>query len=159
MVFFRPKPPYHRIYNKDIILLTHPKENNVVKQRVKQKLYKKGHIISAFEFAKTWDYTTVMRHLKGKFHVVWGKLVCNHAYAGAYNDLRFSLKCLIKFYQILFVLFLAASLEILLPCGNKLVAPTFNEGQKLDGNLIQKVFKRAALYLRPSEPLQVSISH
>ncbi|XP_073729858.1 G2/M phase-specific E3 ubiquitin-protein ligase-like [Misgurnus anguillicaudatus] len=45
-------------------------------------------------------------------------------------------------------------LEILLPCGNKLVAPTFNEGQKLDGNLIQKVFKRASLYLRPSEPLQ-----
>lgn len=36
-----------------------------------------------------------------------------------------------------FVLFLAVSLEMLLPCGNKLVAPTFNEGQKLDGNNCQ----------------------
>lgn len=103
MVFFRPKPPYHRIYNKDIILLTHPKENNVVKQRVKQKLYEQGHIISAFEFDKTWDYRTVINKMheafKGK--ISCGNLVCNHAYAGVYNDLRFSLKCLIKFYKTL----------------------------------------------------------
>lgn len=122
-----------------------------------------------------------MRHSKGKFHVVWGKLVCNHAYAGVYNFLRlvkvwkckldlmlkllFSLKSLIKFYKTLskfyscVIVFLSVSLEILLPCGNKLVAPTFHEGQKLDGNVIQKVFKRASLYLRPSKPLQVSTSH
>ncbi|XP_048010126.1 E3 ubiquitin-protein ligase NEDD4-like [Megalobrama amblycephala] len=117
----RPKPPYHRVYNKDIILLTHPKENNVVKQRTKQKLYEKGHIISAFEFDKTWDYRTVMNKMHEAFK---GKIPCG------------------------------VGLEILLPCGNKLVAPTFHEGQKLDGNVIQKVFKRASLYLRPSEPLQ-----
>ncbi|CAM4598551.1 unnamed protein product [Leuciscus chuanchicus] len=49
-------------------------------------------------------------------------------------------------------------LEILLPCGNKRVAPTIHEGQKLDGNMIQEDFKQASVYLRPSEPLQVKTS-
>ncbi|XP_058230272.1 uncharacterized protein LOC131342946 [Hemibagrus wyckioides] len=44
------------------------------------------------------------------------------------------------------VMFACVRLEILLPCGNKLV-PTFHEGQQLDGNMIQKV-------LKPSEPHQ-----
>lgn len=68
-----PKPPYHRTYNKDIILLTHPKENIVVKQRTKQKLYEKGHMLSAFEFNKTWDNRTVMNKINEAFK---GKIPC-----------------------------------------------------------------------------------
>lgn len=73
----------------------------------------------------------------------------------------FTLKCLSHVFQnvkaLLCAIFASGSVEILLPCGNKLVVPVLHEGQQLDGNMIQKVFKRASLYLRPSEPLQVSI--
>ncbi|XP_078139955.1 G2/M phase-specific E3 ubiquitin-protein ligase [Centroberyx gerrardi] len=49
---------------------------------------------------------------------------------------------------------LGASLEMLMPCGNKLVTPTLGKGQQLDASMVHKIFRRATLYLRPSVALQ-----
>ncbi|MEQ2250348.1 hypothetical protein ILYODFUR_039091 [Ilyodon furcidens] len=38
-------------------------------------------------------------------------------------------------------------------CGNKLISPKLQEGQQLNGQLIQKVFRSKALYVRPSQTL------
>ncbi|XP_034000069.1 uncharacterized protein LOC117493554 isoform X1 [Trematomus bernacchii] len=46
------------------------------------------------------------------------------------------------------------SIELLMPCGNKLVSPKLREGQELNGFLIHKVFKSKAVYIRPSSMLQ-----
>jgi len=43
-------------------------------------------------------------------------------------------------------------------CGNKLVTPTLQEGQDLNGMLIHKVYKTKTLYVRPSRTLLVSVS-
>ncbi|KAK7171913.1 hypothetical protein R3I93_004269 [Phoxinus phoxinus] len=45
------------------------------------------------------------------------------------------------------------SLQFLMACGNKLVSPTLQEGQDLNGMLIHKVYKTKALYVRPSRTL------
>jgi len=39
----------------------------VVKQRTKQNLHEIRHILSAFEFNKSWDYTTVLQKIKDGF--------------------------------------------------------------------------------------------
>ncbi|XDV25542.1 hypothetical protein PO909_029448, partial [Leuciscus waleckii] len=45
------------------------------------------------------------------------------------------------------------SLQFLMACGNKLVSPTLQEGQDLNGMLIHRVYKTKALYVRPSRTL------
>ncbi|XP_016115184.1 uncharacterized protein [Sinocyclocheilus grahami] len=45
-------------------------------------------------------------------------------------------------------------LELMMPCGNNLVAPKVCEGQELSGQLIHKVFKSKTLYLRPSKEIE-----
>ncbi|XP_033987995.1 uncharacterized protein LOC117483755 [Trematomus bernacchii] len=50
------------------------------------------------------------------------------------------------------------SIELLMPCGNKLVSPKLREGQELNGFLIHKVFKSKAVYIRPSSMLQNTVS-
>ncbi|XP_028975450.2 E3 ubiquitin-protein ligase pub3 isoform X3 [Esox lucius] len=47
------------------------------------------------------------------------------------------------------------SLEFLMACGNRLISPKLRAGQELDANLIHKVYKSKALYLRPSKPILV----
>jgi len=39
----------------------------VVKQRTKQNLHEIRHILSAFEFNESWDYTTVLQKIKDGF--------------------------------------------------------------------------------------------
>ncbi|KAL6118111.1 uncharacterized protein ACO6RY_15770 [Pungitius sinensis] len=63
----RQKTPYHRTFNKDVILLLSPTDDIVVKQRKKEELYKRGHILNAFEFDKTWDQGTVLRQIRDSF--------------------------------------------------------------------------------------------
>ncbi|XP_076735626.1 uncharacterized protein LOC106674779 isoform X2 [Maylandia zebra] len=45
------------------------------------------------------------------------------------------------------------SLEFLMACGNRLIAPKLRAGQELDANLIHKIYKSKALYIRPSKPI------
>ncbi|KAF1389896.1 hypothetical protein PFLUV_G00052290 [Perca fluviatilis] len=47
------------------------------------------------------------------------------------------------------------SIELLMPCGNKLVSPKLHEGQELNGFMIHKVFRSKAVYIRPSTSLPV----
>ncbi|XP_053190794.1 uncharacterized protein LOC128374565 [Scomber japonicus] len=47
-----------------------------------------------------------------------------------------------------------ASLEMLMPCGNKLVTPKLSRGQQLDASMVHKIFRRAPLYIRPSVALE-----
>ncbi|XP_061584191.1 G2/M phase-specific E3 ubiquitin-protein ligase-like [Cololabis saira] len=47
------------------------------------------------------------------------------------------------------------SLEFLMACGNRLISPKLRAGQELDANLIHKVYKSKALYIRPSKPILV----
>ncbi|CAL8361190.1 unnamed protein product [Arctogadus glacialis] len=63
----RQKTPYHRTFNKDVILLLSPSDDIVVKQRRKQQLYKRGHILNAFEFDKSWDHGAVLREIRNAF--------------------------------------------------------------------------------------------
>ncbi|XP_016410308.1 G2/M phase-specific E3 ubiquitin-protein ligase-like [Sinocyclocheilus rhinocerous] len=84
-------------------------------------LYQKGHILSAFEFQKEWDYSTTMSKLQEAFKDCLP------------SDVR---------------------LELMMPCGNNLVAPKVCEGQELSGQLIHKVFKSKTLYLRPSKEIE-----
>lgn len=48
------------------------------------------------------------------------------------------------------------SLECLMSCGNKLISPKLRAGQELDANLIHKIYKSKALYIRPSRQILVS---
>lgn len=57
----------HDHFNKDVILLPTPSWGVVCKQGSKLWLHKHGHILSAFEFQKTWDNQTVVKHLKESF--------------------------------------------------------------------------------------------
>lgn len=66
-LFYRPRTQYHRTFNKDVILLTSPHDNVVVKQKKKQHLHEIGHILNAFEFDKAWDSTTVLKKIKEGF--------------------------------------------------------------------------------------------
>ncbi|XP_039467422.1 uncharacterized protein LOC120439971 [Oreochromis aureus] len=45
------------------------------------------------------------------------------------------------------------SLEFLMACGNRLIAPKLRAGQELDANLIHKIYKSKALYIRPPKPI------
>ncbi|XP_076141258.1 uncharacterized protein LOC143123864 isoform X2 [Alosa pseudoharengus] len=45
------------------------------------------------------------------------------------------------------------SLQLLMPCGNKLVLPKLQGGQELTGMLIHKVYRTKSLYIRPSREL------
>ncbi|KAG1954942.1 G2/M phase-specific E3 ubiquitin-protein ligase-like [Pimephales promelas] len=63
----RPRAPNHQTFNKDVVLLRSPTDDMVVKQRTKQNLHELGHILSAFEFNKSWDYTTVLQKIKDGF--------------------------------------------------------------------------------------------
>ncbi|KAJ4946178.1 hypothetical protein JOQ06_023848, partial [Pogonophryne albipinna] len=45
------------------------------------------------------------------------------------------------------------SLELLMACGNRLIKPKLRAGQELDANLIHKVYKSKALYIRPSKSI------
>ncbi|XP_072574531.1 uncharacterized protein [Paramormyrops kingsleyae] len=45
------------------------------------------------------------------------------------------------------------SIEFLMACGNRLILPKLRAGQELDANLIHKIYKSKALYLRPSKPI------
>ncbi|XP_041644921.1 uncharacterized protein LOC121510767 [Cheilinus undulatus] len=46
------------------------------------------------------------------------------------------------------------SLEILMPCGNKLVPPRLGKGQLLDASMVHKIFIRSPVYVRPSVALE-----
>lgn len=48
------------------------------------------------------------------------------------------------------------SLEILMPCGNKLVPPRLGKGQLLDASMVHKIFIRSPVYVRPSVALEVT---
>ncbi|XP_034553486.1 G2/M phase-specific E3 ubiquitin-protein ligase-like isoform X3 [Notolabrus celidotus] len=50
------------------------------------------------------------------------------------------------------------SLEFLMACGNRLILPKLRAGQELDANLIHKVYKSKALYIRPSKPVMADLS-
>ena len=63
------KTLYHQTFNKDIILLLRPTDDIVVKQWKKEQLYKRGHILNAFEFDKTWDQGAVLRQIRDPFKV------------------------------------------------------------------------------------------
>ncbi|KAM4528196.1 G2/M phase-specific E3 ubiquitin-protein ligase [Odontesthes bonariensis] len=117
----RQKTLYHRTFNKDIILLLSPTDDIVVKQRKKEQLYKRGHILNAVEFDKTWDHGAVLRQIRDAFK----------------EKIPDDVSC-----------------ELLMACGNKLIAPVLRDGQQLDANMIQKVLKFKALYVRPSRPLE-----
>ncbi|CAI5682048.1 unnamed protein product [Oreochromis niloticus] len=45
------------------------------------------------------------------------------------------------------------NLEFLMACGNRLIAPKLRAGQELDANLIHKIYKSKALYIRPSKTI------
>ncbi|KAK0153295.1 G2/M phase-specific E3 ubiquitin-protein ligase [Merluccius polli] len=45
------------------------------------------------------------------------------------------------------------SIELLMACGSKLVAPKLHSGQELGGLMLHKIFKAKALYVRPSNDL------
>ncbi|XP_028249218.1 uncharacterized protein LOC114442703 isoform X1 [Parambassis ranga] len=45
------------------------------------------------------------------------------------------------------------NLEFLMACGNNLILPKLRAGQELDANLIHKIYKSKALYIRPSKPI------
>lgn len=60
----RPRTQYHQTFNKDVILLTSPHDNVVLKQKNKQHLHYIGHILNAFEFDKAWDSATVLKKNK-----------------------------------------------------------------------------------------------
>ncbi|CAL8270239.1 unnamed protein product [Arctogadus glacialis] len=46
------------------------------------------------------------------------------------------------------------SCELLMACGNKLIAPMLRDGQQLDASLIHTILKLKALYVRPSRQLE-----
>ncbi|CAL8237336.1 unnamed protein product, partial [Arctogadus glacialis] len=117
----RQKTPYHRTFNKDVILLLSPSDDIVVKQRRKQQLYKRGHILNAFEFDKSWDHGAVLREIRNAFK----------------QKIPEDVSC-----------------ELLMACGNKLIAPMLRDGQQLDASLIHKILKLKALYVRPSRQLE-----
>ncbi|MEQ2174068.1 hypothetical protein GOODEAATRI_003993, partial [Goodea atripinnis] len=92
----------------------------ICKPPLKQYLHENGHILSAFEFHKSWDNHTVIQQIRDGFGLIIPQNV---------------------------------SLQILMGCGNKLISPKLQEGQQLNGQLIQKVFRSKALYVRPSQTL------
>ncbi|XP_038157342.1 uncharacterized protein LOC119794066 [Cyprinodon tularosa] len=109
---------YHECFNKDVILLPNPTWEVICKPPFKQYLHENGHILSAFEFHKSWDYHTVIQQIRGGF----GSTIPQNV-----------------------------SLQILMGCGNKLISPKLQDGQQLNGQLIQKVFRSKALYVKPSQ--------
>ncbi|XP_041833621.1 uncharacterized protein LOC121634773 [Melanotaenia boesemani] len=50
------------------------------------------------------------------------------------------------------------SIEFLMACGNRLISPKLRAGQELDANLIHKVYKSKALYIRPSKQVMDDIT-
>lgn len=40
-------------------------------------------------------------------------------------------------------------------CGNKLISPKLHAGQELSAELIHKIYKSKALYIRPSKTIEV----
>ncbi|KAL0965831.1 hypothetical protein UPYG_G00286300 [Umbra pygmaea] len=57
----------YECFNKDIILLPSPNWVCVCKQTSKQFLHENGHILSAFEFRKSWDHPTVLQQIRDGF--------------------------------------------------------------------------------------------
>ncbi|CAL8313923.1 unnamed protein product [Arctogadus glacialis] len=49
------------------------------------------------------------------------------------------------------------SIELLMACGNKLVAPKLHSGQELGGLMLHKIYKAKALYVRPSNYLSCKL--
>lgn len=64
---FRSRPQYFDHFNKDVVLLPNPSWGLVCKQGSKLRLHKHGHILSAFEFQKAWDYKTVVEQIRAGF--------------------------------------------------------------------------------------------
>ncbi|KAI4785538.1 hypothetical protein KUCAC02_035872, partial [Chaenocephalus aceratus] len=58
---------YHDHFNKDVILLPDPTWEFVWKQKSKQFLHANGHIISAFEFHRSWNQLTLFRQIRDEF--------------------------------------------------------------------------------------------
>ncbi|XP_013855982.1 uncharacterized protein LOC106511791 [Austrofundulus limnaeus] len=117
----RPKGiQYHESFNKEVILLPDSTWEVICKPPFKQYLHENGHILSAFEFHKSWDYHTVIQQIRNGF----GSTIPQNV-----------------------------SLQIVMGCGNKLIAPKLQDGQQLNGQLIQRVFRSKALYVRPSQTL------
>ncbi|XP_047192931.1 uncharacterized protein LOC124850943 isoform X1 [Scophthalmus maximus] len=58
---------YHDSFNKDVILLPDPTWEFVCKQRSKHFLHENGHILSAFEFHKSWNQSTVFQQIRDEF--------------------------------------------------------------------------------------------
>ncbi|XP_034073724.1 uncharacterized protein LOC117547245 [Gymnodraco acuticeps] len=58
---------YHDHFNKDVILLPDPTWEFVCKQKSKQFLHANGHILSAFEFHKSWNQLTLFRQIRDEF--------------------------------------------------------------------------------------------
>ncbi|KAJ8004357.1 hypothetical protein DPEC_G00158330 [Dallia pectoralis] len=54
---------YHESFHKDVILLPGPSWVTVCKQSSKHFLHENGHILSAFEFRKSWDHPTVLQDI------------------------------------------------------------------------------------------------
>ncbi|XP_062401837.1 uncharacterized protein LOC134092781 isoform X2 [Sardina pilchardus] len=49
------------------------------------------------------------------------------------------------------------SIELLMPCGNKLVPPSLQHGTELSGFMVHRVCRSKTIYIRPSRSLQVNI--
>ncbi|CAL8301751.1 unnamed protein product [Gadus morhua 'NCC'] len=58
---------HHECFNKDVILLPSPAWVYVCKQTSKHFLHENGHILSAFEFRKSWDHLTVLQQIRDAF--------------------------------------------------------------------------------------------
>ncbi|KAK1893547.1 G2/M phase-specific E3 ubiquitin-protein ligase [Dissostichus eleginoides] len=58
---------YHDRYNKDVILLPDQTWEFVCKKKSKQFLHSNGHILSAFEFHKSWNQLTLFRQIRDEF--------------------------------------------------------------------------------------------
>ena len=56
-------------------------------------------------------------------------------------------------YEKSYNIFIYHRVEILMGCGNKLVAPSMASGQTLTGYMIHKIFGTKAMYLRPQVEL------
>ncbi|XP_069380670.1 uncharacterized protein [Paralichthys olivaceus] len=52
-----------------------------------------------------------------------------------------------------------SSTELLMACGNKLVAPKLHSGQELSGLMLHKIFKSKAVYVRPSDDLACKLDN
>ena len=56
------------LLQREVILLPSPVHKAVVKQGVKQELYRQGHILSAVELKKEWTAEELLHHIRKSFN-------------------------------------------------------------------------------------------